>query len=189
MTDQRKIVAIGASAGGLKAVQELLNVLPANFAAPIVLAIHSQPGSKLTEVLSLSRKDGPSICEIKDGDRLENGVVHVIPGGKHAFFKGESLQLSEVVRDSGFRPSVDALFMSLASTYGKNAVAVVLSGMLKDGMRGAQVVYDMGGVTIVQDPEDADYADMPQSVIRADHPQKVLSAQDLGHWLTELIGT
>ena len=185
-----KVVAIGASAGGLEALRELLSELPVHFPAPIIVAIHSQPSSKLAQVLSFdeARDGGMKVREVKDGDTLEPGVVHVLPGATHAFFRQGGLRLSETVRDSGFRPSIDALFMSLASEYGADAIAVVLSGLMNDGMRGAQVIYDMGGITIVQDPRDADYAEMPQNVIRADHPSQVLSAKDLGVWLREAIG-
>ena len=185
----QKVIAIGASAGGLEALRELLGELPADFPAPIVVAIHSQPESRLIGVLQFdAAKRGMAVRQVSDGDKLQPGMVHVVPGATHAFFRRGGLRLSETVRDSGFRPSIDALFMSLASEYGADAIAVVLSGMMNDGMRGAQVIYDMGGITIVQDPKDADHASMPQNVINADHPREVLSAQDLGIWLRKAIG-
>jgi two-component system CheB/CheR fusion protein len=78
--------------------------------------------------------------------------------------------------------------MTLAAEYGDRAIAVVLSGALKDGMRGAQIIYDMGGQTIVQDPREAEHAGMPNSVIFDDHQETVLSAAKLGEWLGNLIG-
>jgi len=181
------VVAIGASAGGLSAIKELLAELPPHLDAPIVIAVHSEPASQLKEALQI--RSPLNIKSAEDGEMLESGVVYVVPGAKHAFFRNGGLQLSTVVRDSGFRPSIDALFMSLAAEYGERAVAVVLSGLLKDGMRGAQVIYDMGGRTIVQDPRDADYSSMPHSVIRNDHPNAVLTASELGVWLASQIGT
>lgn len=183
----RFVVAIGASAGGVTAIIDLLATLPERLDAPVVIAVHSEPASLLKEALQF--KSSLNIKSAEDGEMLQSGVIYVVPGAKHAFFRNGDLQLSSVVRDSGFRPSIDALFMSMAAEYGERAIAVVLSGLLKDGMRGAQVIYDMGGRTIVQDPKDAEYASMPQSVIRSDHPNAILTASDLGTWLASQIGT
>lgn len=78
--------------------------------------------------------------------------------------------------------------MTLAAEYGENAVGVVLSGTMNDGMRGAQIIHDVGGQTIVQSPGDADYSSMPMQVIERDHPTKVGDAKALGAWLVEHIG-
>lgn len=80
------------------------------------------------------------------------------------------LRLSPLVRDSGFHRPIDALLMTATASYGKATIAVVLSGTMNDGVRGAQVIPDMGGRTIVQDPGDADRAEMPQSVANAAPP-------------------
>ncbi|WP_299402507.1 chemotaxis protein CheB [uncultured Roseobacter sp.] len=180
------VVAIGASAGGLKAIQELIAELPADLDAPIVIGVHSEPSSKLTEILK--SKSSLKIRKTMDGDILKKGWIYVVPGAKHALFQNQRIHLSDVVRDSGFRPSIDAMFMTLAAEYGGRGIAVVLSGTMKDGMRGAQVVYDMGGQTIVQDPEDAQHAGMPNSVIYNDHPETIRTASELGVWLRNLIG-
>lgn len=181
------VVAIGASAGGLVAIQELIAELPPEFAAPVVIAVHSEPSSQLTNVLR--QGSNLKIREAEDGDVLKNGWIYVIPGGKHALFSNGTIQISATVRSQGFRPSIDAMFMTLAAEYGERGIAVVLSGALKDGMRGAQVLYDMGGQTVVQDPSDALHAGMPKSVIQNDHPETVRSAQQLGVWLRKSIGT
>ncbi|MDW3183466.1 MULTISPECIES: chemotaxis protein CheB [unclassified Roseobacter] len=180
------VVAIGASAGGLAAIKDLIAELPADLDAPIVIAVHSEPSSRLADVLKLV-SDLP-IKRAEDGEKLRKGWIYTVPGATHAFFRNERIHLSSLVRDSGFRPSIDALFMTLAAEYGSRAIAVVLSGTMKDGMRGAQVIYDMGGQTIVQDPKDAQHAGMPNSVIMNDHPETVRSAKELGIWLRSLIG-
>jgi len=145
----RFVVAIGASAGGLAAINDLLAELPDGLNAPIVIAAHSEPASMLKEALQIH--SSLKIKTVEDGEVLENGTVYIVPGAKHAFFRNGTLTLSTIVQDSGFRPSIDAMFMTLAAEYGERAIAVVLSGLLNDGMRGAQVIYDMGGRTIVQD--------------------------------------
>ena len=174
---------IGSSAGGLSALIGLLRELPADHPAPIVIAAHGGPDSHLHEALSLSRGIVLPILQATDDMPLEGGAAYVLPGATHGLVVGRRLHLSPPVRGSRFRPSIDALFMTAAASYGGGAVAVVLSGTMDDGMRGAQVIYDLGGVTIVQDPDDAERAEMPQNVIAADHPREILPAPALGRWL------
>ncbi|MEQ6249326.1 chemotaxis protein CheB [Sulfitobacter sp. HNIBRBA3233] len=180
------VIAIGGSAGGIGAMQELLAAIRAPLAAPVIIAVHSVAQSKLTEVLQ--QGSSLTIRRIEDGTVPEPGVIHIVPGGRHAYFRSGKLRLSEDVTDSGFRPSIDMLFMTLAAEYQSRAIAVILSGMLQDGMRGAQVIYDLGGRTVVQNPDDAVYESMPAAVIRADHPRAVLTATELGQWLVDEVG-
>lgn len=184
--DLKNVVAIGASAGGVRAICDLIKELPAHLDAPIVIAVHSLPESQLTEVLQAITP--LPVKKVVDGDVLQNGCIHVVPGAKHVFFQNGALKLSQLVHDSGFRPSIDALFMTMAAEYGDRAVAVVLSGTLKDGMRGAQVTFDVGGRTFVQDPREATFDGMPNSIIFNDHPEKILPAAELGKWLTKELG-
>ncbi|MDA8870744.1 chemotaxis protein CheB [Rhizobiaceae bacterium] len=183
MTQALGIVVVGCSAGGLKAVVELLRELPATFPIPIVIASHSRPESQLLAALQLKRDLRLPIVGAVDGIRLAGPSVFVLPGATHGLVVRDRLMLSPTVRESGFRPSIDALFMTAAASFQDRTVAVVLSGTMSDGMRGAQVIYDMGGMTIVQDPDDADQAQMPQSVIANDHPRAILAASELGKWL------
>lgn len=181
------VVAIGASAGGFVAVQELLKELPSQLAVPIIIAVHSDQNSMLTE--SLTWHFDLPIKKIQHGETIKKGIIYITPGARHVIFKNKTLELSDHVSDSGFRPSIDAMFMTLAAEYREKAIGIVLSGTMKDGMRGAQIIYDMGGQTLVQDPKDALYTDMPKSVIHADHPEKILSAKDLGQWIVTVLGT
>lgn len=180
------VVAIGASAGGIIAVRDLLSELPVDLNAPVVVAIHSDATSKLSEILQI--KCPLSIKQLDDGEVLKPGWIYTVPGATHAFFRDGSVRLSKPVRNSGYRPSIDGLFMTLAAEHKDKAIAVVLSGALNDGMRGAQIVYDMGGRTIVQSPDEAKYESMPMNVIKSDHPREILSAKDLGIWLLNAIG-
>lgn len=184
-SENAHIVAIGGSAGGLEAIRDLLKNLPREFSASIVVALHSPPESQLTELLQ--RHCSQRIRRLRDVDRLDPGTVHIVPGGRHAVFNGDQIELSDVVEDSGFRPSIDALFMTMATRYKSRCIAVVLSGAMDDGTRGAQVIYDLGGYTVVQDPDDAAHSSMPLKVIHLDHPQRILPAKDLGAWLGHLI--
>ena len=79
--------------------------------------------------------------------------------------------------------------MPLAASFRERAIAVVLSGTMKDGMRGAQVIHDTGGRTVVQNPDEAQFESMPMNVILMDHPQEILTASGLGKWLRDEVGT
>ena len=167
-------------------MRDLLNDLPTTFNAPIVLILHGPPESQLARILQ--QHCAQRIRLLTDQDSLDPGTVHVVPGGRHAVFNGDVVELSQVVENSGFRPSIDALFMTMAARYKSRSIGVVLSGALDDGSRGAQVIYDFGGQTLVQDPEDAMHQSMPLKVIQIDHPRKILPAEELGAWLGQLIG-
>ncbi|WP_296421234.1 chemotaxis protein CheB [Pseudooctadecabacter sp.] len=180
---QTKVIAIIASAGGLRPIHELLRELPRDYPNAVIVASHSAPTSRLFEALDIRREISMNIVRAEDDQRLLPGRIHVVPGARHAFVMGDRISLSDVVKDSGYRPSLDALLMTAAASHGENLTAVVLSGSLKDGMRGTQIVYDTGGTTIVQDPQEAAHASMPNSVIASDHPEEVLSATHLGRWL------
>ena len=181
------VVAIGASAGGLQAIQDLLAELPDNFAAAVVIAQHSMPGAQLDQILRL--KSPLPVRLLEDGDVLRAGTVYVTPAATHAFFQMETIRLSPEVKHAGYRPSIDALFMTLAASFRERAIAVVLSGTMKDGMRGAQVIHDTGGRTVVQNPDEAQFESMPMNVILMDHPQEILTASGLGKWLRDEVGT
>lgn len=179
------VVAIAGSAGALEALLTLLAEVPVDLPAPIVLALHTAPQANL--ILPLELKLPHRFRPISSGDQLTPGTVHVPPAAQHVFIRGRTLELSGPVSDSGFRPSMDALFMTLAASWGDKALAVVLSGLLQDGMRGAQVIYDTGGQTVVQDPDGAKFDQMPLSVIRNDHPEQVLPPAELGRWITKVV--
>lgn len=182
-----KIVVIGCSVGGLEALIDLLSEIPASYEHPIVIASHSGPESYLLPALQMKAGIKISVREAVDGEELVGQSVYVLPGATHGLVIGGTLRLSRLVRESGYRPSIDALFMTAAAEYQKNTIGVVLSGTLSDGMRGAQIIHDMGGITIVQDPEEASRASMPQSVINADHPRQILEATELGKWLAKTV--
>ena len=184
-TDYPFVVAIAGSAGALEPLFELLAEVPVDLAAPIVLALHTAPQSDLITPLKMKLPHNFSLIE--SGAQLRPGTIHVPPAAQHVFIRGETLELSGPVGDSGFRPSMDALFMTLAASWGPKALAVVLSGLLQDGMRGSQVIYDMGGHTVVQDPDGAKFDQMPLSVIRNDHPDQILPPRDLGRWITRVV--
>ncbi len=180
------IIVIGASAGGLEPMIDVLKVLPPNLDAPVVVAIHGGELSKLTEVLTTKVK--LPVRKATDGQALNRGVIAVCPGGEHTRIEGRVLRLGRLSDAARFQPSVDLLFRSAAESYGAGTVAVVLSGNLNDGTLGAQAIHEAGGCTLVQAPGEAAYSSMPSSVVLHDHPDAVLKAQDIPGRLLDLVG-
>jgi two-component system chemotaxis response regulator CheB len=157
-------VAIGGSAGALPALLEILAALPATFLLPIVVALHlpkKQP-SYLAELLA--ERIALSVSWGVDGTRLHGGHVYVAPANC-AMRIGEHGRLRITASTSINRPPVDPLLESMADVFGRRSVAVILSGLMRDGARGIAAVRARGGITIAQDPRSAFARDMPVAAI------------------------
>src|SRR5438105_3200251 len=128
-----KAVVIGASAGGVETLREVVSELPATLAAPVMVVLHVPPFVKslLPKILSMS---GPlPAVHPRDGAVLKNGVIYVAPPDHHLLLEGKTVAVKKGPKENRFRPSIDALFRSAAYTFGANAIGVVLSGLLDDG--------------------------------------------------------
>lgn len=181
------VVAVGASAGGLKAVSSLLAEIPANFAAPIVIAIHSRETVMLTEILG--RRSRMPTELVRNATMLKSGRVYVCPGGLQTYFTSERVMVTQEGLGERFTPSINILFESLARTLGSRAIGVVMSGMLNDGTDGVRKLAQEGAQVFVQDPAEAEHASMPNNVIWDEEPVKILKAGEIARELCEIAGT
>jgi len=182
------VVAIGVSTGGPNALAELLPALPASFPVPIVIVQHMPP--VFTRMLA-NRLDGRSavkVIEAEGGEVLGPGRVHIAAGGRHLTLARQGTSVVTVANDdppeNSCRPAVDVLFRSVAALYGSGALAVVLTGMGQDGLRGAEVIRAAGGQVVAQDEATSVVWGMPGFVARAGLADAVLPldamANDLG---------
>ena len=156
---------MGASAGGIEALRDLVGGLPDDFPAAIAIVLHTSPQSPgvLPEILSRS---GPlDAISANDGARLRAGTIYVAPADFHLLIEPGRVRVAKGPRENRFRPAIDPLFRSAAQVYGPNAIGVVLTGNLDDGAAGLWTIKQLGGVAIVQDPADALFPAMPQSAI------------------------
>jgi two-component system, chemotaxis family, protein-glutamate methylesterase/glutaminase len=169
-----RVVAIGASSGGLEALKKVLGALPPDYPWPLLVVLHNSPryrGSQLDELLA--RSCALRVQEAQPRAAAQAGVVHLAPAGYHLLLERDlrfSLSVDEKV--SYARPSVDVLFDSLADACGAGAVGVILTGANDDGAAGLAAVRARGGLAIVQDPEEAQAPQMPQAALQragADH--------------------
>jgi two-component system chemotaxis response regulator CheB len=172
--EHHDIVLIGASAGGLEAIREILAGMPRDLDAAILIVLHtaSRTGSFLPRVFE---RAGPlPVCHPQDGEAIERGRVYVAPPGFHMIVEGARLRVVQGPRENLQRPAIDPLFRSAAAAYGPRVVGVILTGMLDDGTAGLMVVRAAGGETVVQDPQTALFPSMPRSAL--DHVPEALAA-------------
>jgi two-component system, chemotaxis family, CheB/CheR fusion protein len=175
------IVGIGASAGGLDPIRELLEHLPIDTGMAFVVIQHLGAGqeSLLPEILSRSTK--MNVLQVTDGMKVENNHVYVIPPGTTMTFKNGCLHL--VTKGSSFKP-INDFMISLASERKTSAIGIVLSGTGNDGTLGLKAIKAEGGISFVQDPDAAQYSDMPKNAIISEAPDFVLSPE---HIVEELV--
>jgi two-component system, chemotaxis family, CheB/CheR fusion protein len=178
------VVGIGASAGGLEAVSELLSALPASTGMAFVLVQHLDPSRASMLVEILGKKTALPVAEARDGMRLAADRLYVIPPNASLTVAGNLLRLA--AREGNPPGPIDALFRSLAAERGRAAVGVLLSGASSDGTRGARAIKEAGGVVMAQAPESAAFAIMPRSAIDAGAVDAVLRPAEIAGSLARL---
>jgi two-component system chemotaxis response regulator CheB len=159
----RDLIVVGASAGGLQYLQELLRDLPPDLPAAILIVQHVGARSYLTEILG--RESRLKVELAASGTPIEHGHVYVAMPGKHLLVHDGHLLLRRGPRENLVRPAIDPLFRSAACSYGARVIGVILSGALNDGTAGLRAIKRCGGVAVVQDPAEAPVPDMPASAL------------------------
>ena len=180
-----KIVAIGASQGGVAALVTLVRGLPHDFPATILIALHvgSSP-SVLPSILDdLGRLPAK---HAENGDKIAPQRIFVAPPDHHMLVVDGELHLTRGPRENWARPAIDPLFRTAAESYGADTMAVVLTGRLNDGTAGLYEVKRRGGVAIVQDPSDAEVAEMPSAALENVEVDFCLPIAEMPDLLTRL---
>jgi len=180
------IAAIGASAGGIEALTDLMNYLPADTGMAFVLVQHLDPKhhSILTELLA--RKTTMNVTEVSDGLPIKPNHVYVIPPNATMFISGHTLHLGPREESRGAHMSVDHFMRSLAEQKGNRAIGVILSGSGSDGTLGMAEIQAHGGVTFAQDDVTAKYDGMPRSAVQAGCVDYVLPPKGIAKELARI---
>jgi chemotaxis response regulator CheB len=185
----RDIVVIGGSAGALSAATGVLEMLPAHFPGSVFVALHRHAiahAHGLTPVLARSTRLPTEPA--RDRSRIEPGHVYVADGDHHVILENGIMRTYDSPRENRFRPGLDALFKSAATSYGHRVIGVLLSGINGgDGPAGLWQIKHRGGVTIVQDPANARFPGMPQSAIDDVQVDFVLPVDEIGATLIDLV--
>ena len=183
-----RLVAVGASTGGPKAIQEILSELPSEFPIPIVVVQHISPDFVLPLVEWLRHSAALPIEIAVDGMVARAGHVYVAPGDRHLRVgRRERLSLGQEPAIHACRPSIDPLFHAVADVYGPAAVGVLLTGMGVDGAEGLSRLRARGGRTIVQDEKSAVIFGMPRAAIEKEAAEVVLPLSQIAPTLTRWV--
>jgi two-component system, chemotaxis family, protein-glutamate methylesterase/glutaminase len=184
---RKDIIVAGGSAGAVEALGLLVEGLPSDLDAALLVVIHVPPQSPGRLVEILQRRTVLPVTRARDDDAIEPGHVYVAPPDHHLVVEEGRMQLTRAAPEHHNRPAIDPLFRSAALAFGPRAIAVVLSGRLNDGAAGLHAVKQLGGTTVVQDPDDALHPDMPRNALAATTVDHVATAAELGELLGQLV--
>ncbi len=182
----RGVVAIGASAGGVEALSRLAAGLSADVPYAYLIVLHVPAGAPSILARILSRSGPLPAVTAEDGEKLEPGHIYVARPDRHLLVADHRVVLSQGPTENGHRPAINALFRSVAVTYGPRAIGVLLSGVLDDGVLGLAAIRSRGGTTIGQSPEDAMFPALPTNARDAGVLDRQAAATDIGAVLKEL---
>jgi two-component system chemotaxis response regulator CheB len=181
------VVVMAASAGGLKALSQVLNHLPGDFPAAILIVQHVDPNHRSLMAEILGRRTKLEVKQAEEGDTLGAGKVFIAPPNRHLLLTGDrTLALSESLPVNFLRPAADLLFESAASVCKAHAVAVVLSGTGRDGASGVSAIKRMGGVVIAQSVNSSEFSGMPGSAIQTGDVDRVLPLEEIADALVAI---
>jgi two-component system chemotaxis response regulator CheB len=185
--EKKDIVVVGASAGGMEALQRLVARLPAGLPASIFVVWHLAPGAKSMLPSVLTKAGALPALHPRDGDRIEQGRIYVAPNDHHMLLEKGYIRVARGPKENRFRPAVDPLFRSAAYVYGPRVIGVVLTGALDDGTAGLWTIKLRGGTAIVQEPEDALIRGMPLNALDNVEVDHKLPAHEIGALLARLV--
>jgi two-component system chemotaxis response regulator CheB len=183
----RRLIVIGASAGGVEALRAVVAGFPPDLAASVVVVLHIPRGSPSALPGILDRAGPLPAVAAEQGAPLRPGVVYTAPADHHVLVVDGYLRLSTGPSENGHRPAIDPLFRSAALTHGPDAIGVVLSGTRDDGAAGLAAIAGRGGAAVVQEPDDALHAAMPVSALAQVPAALVHPAAKIGAVLGELV--
>lgn len=180
------IIVVGASAGGVEALQALVGGLPAGFPGTLFVVLHLPPRQKSFLPQILSRAGNCPAVHPVDGDAIEPGMIYVAPPDYHLVVEQGHVHLSMGPAEQRHRPCVNVLFRSAALAYGERVVGIVLSGQLDDGTAGLWEVKRRGGIAVVQNPEQAAFPSMPLNALREVDADYMVPVAQIGPLLARL---
>ena len=181
----KNLIVIGASAGGHKALKEVLRDLSEDIPAALIIMQH-MPGTPSSDTAKFSLEDWLQqatripVVQVRDGEQLRMGVVYAVPPGMFVTLRAGMFNIASYDRGSAPVATINILFESAAKAFGDRVIGVILTGLLRDGTLGLKAVHDAGGLTIVQDPAEAEYPDMPASAMKDLPVTFCLRLSDLG---------
>ena len=183
---KRDIVVVGASAGGVQALESLVGGISKDFQGSILVVLHIPAWAPSGLAPILSRSGPLPATEVSAREQIEPGHIYVAAPDHHLLLDDHHIVRWKGPAEDRHRPSINALFRSAAITFGGRVTGVVLTGTLTDGTAGLWWVKKFGGLTVVQDPAEAEFPDMPRSAMAHVEIDYVLGVTKIGAFLSEL---
>ena len=189
---KQDIVVVGASAGGVEALQVFAASLPSDLSAAVFIVLHigsggSEKRSHLPGILN--RAGALTAVHPKDGDPIEKGRIYVAPPDCHLLVASGRVTLSRGPKENRTRPAINPLFRSAALAYGDRVTGVILTGMLDDGVAGLAEIKRKGGMAVIEDPETALYPSMPRRAMARVDVDCVVPLREVGSVVAHLAQT
>lgn len=184
-----RVVAIGASAGGVEAVARLVAALPARFPAAVLVTVHVSASTPSVLPAILARAGRLPAAAAANGESVVPGRIYVAPPDRHLVVRGGRVWSDRGPREHHSRPAVDPMFRSVAAECGERAIGVVLTGALDDGTAGLIAIKRAGGVAVVQDPDTALHRGMPASAAAHVDVDALLPLEGIAPYLVSVVGS
>ncbi len=181
------VVAVAASAGGVEALSQFAGSLPADFPAAVLVVLHIPPTGPSVLPSILARAGKLPARHPRDGERLTGGIILVAPPDRHLMVVDREIRVQPGPRENGHRPAADVLLRSVAESFGDRGAGVVLSGTMDDGAAGLRAIRAVGGLALVQSPEQAAFPTMPRAAIKEADPQVIAPVAELAAYLCDWV--
>jgi two-component system chemotaxis response regulator CheB len=183
-----KAIVIGASFGGMEAIKNLLFMLPANCTTPIVAVLHIGNNTINTFLELLNKKSHYNVKEAEEKELIKPCNFYFAPPNYHLQIEDTfTFSLSTDKKVNFSRPSIDVLFETAAWSLQNELIGVLLTGSNNDGANGLKTIRELGGTTIVENPETAFAKTMPETAVKISNPHYILDLKDIAGKITELV--
>jgi len=185
--EPKYIVVVGASAGGLNAIAELVSQLTPEMDVAVLVVLHlSRKGISNFLAHKVQQHTGFHCVIASDGGVIQRGHIYIASPNYHLLVKNGRTMIGHGPEENRWRPSIDVLFRSAAVHYGVRTIGIILTGLLDDGASGMQAIRKSGGICIVQDPNEAEYPDMPLAVLNSMEVDHCISLAEIGPIISEI---
>ncbi|MBA2481841.1 MAG: chemotaxis protein CheB [Planctomycetes bacterium] len=184
---EHDIIVIGASSGGVAALQKVVAELPSDLSAAVLIVLHMDPRSPGLLAGILEHAGRLKCAMAVDGEPIPFGEVRVARPDHHIMVAPDRLVVTQGPKENRSRPSIDILFRSASREFGGRVIGVVLTGNLDDGTAGLWSIKRAGGIAVVQDPKDAEYPDMPTNALHGVEVDHCVPLDGMGALLAKLV--
>lgn len=183
-----RLLTVGASAGGLKAVSQLLAQMDHEMNIAVCIVLHITPESIGNYLVQHLQSATSLQCKkVVSEEKIERGNVYIAPPGQHLLVTDHDVKLGSGPTENRWKPSIDVLFRSAAISFTSRTIGIILTGLLDDGTAGMIAIKECGGKVLVQDPDEAEYPDMPTSVLNSLEVDYCIPVSKMGDTVRKII--